>query len=239
MVSLQSRIAAAALNVWPGLCLMAPAGLEGREGGDCDTLWDFLPLLQGIWARPNSRGWIFSKNALSHTKLPPEWGWISICAGVRSSRSSVVSSQAGFSLPPLKVRRKRCLVPLGAHWGCAGPWHHPGDASRGLVVGGWGGNLFEAKKSNLGSSRGISHRDTTVAFPSPTPAHPSPGGLSSALCHDERSRGEQLPPAPRLVSMVMLHSTVLSRSGCISLQIRQPCADPGLWGLATSQGWWH
>lgn len=57
----------------------------------------------------------------------------------------------------------------------------------------------------------------------PRPARLGPAQRGWALlCHDERSWGEALPPVPRLVSMVMLHSTVLSRSGFISLQIWQP-----------------
>lgn len=38
MMSLQSNSAGAALNLWAWLCSMAPAGLEGREGGERDTL---------------------------------------------------------------------------------------------------------------------------------------------------------------------------------------------------------
>lgn len=103
-----------------------------------------------------------------------------------------------------------------------------GTLCRRGVVGGWGGSLLAAKNKAQGAGGGSPHRHTSApglalrqASFSPTPPWSEVVGLSGC-CHVEISWGETLHPFPRLVSMVILHSTVFSRSGFISLQIRQP-----------------
>lgn len=96
------------------------------------------------------------------------------------------------------------------------------------VVGGWGGSLPVAKNKAQGAGGGSPHWHTSAlglellqASFSPTPPRSKVVGLSGC-CHVEISWGETLHPFPRLVSMVIFHSTVFSRSEFISLQIRQP-----------------
>lgn len=103
----------------------------------------------------------------------------------------------------------RASSTTAASWGC-------------FQVGGWAGNLPETKNTARGASGG-SATGPKVLQVSPDPAQPSPAQRGWALLAVSlKGAGQSCFPSSSPVSMVMLHSTVLSSSGFISLQIRQP-----------------
>lgn len=140
----------------------------------------------------------------------------------------------------MQVKKKRELCPCHAPVTAAGACARSGGAGRGsaaqrqhrggcrAVVGGGRGSLPVAANKAQGWAGGV---PTSTYPPSGqcSTKHPSrppclgPKWLAfSGCCHVEISWGETLHPFPCLVSMVIFHSTVFSRSEFISLQIRQP-----------------
>lgn len=92
-ISGQSSIASAALKTQMWLCFVAFASLGGREEGEWETLWAFLPLLQSVWSRLKSK-----MDSLRHLILQKRPCCVQDCLQAGVGFKSVVGRRFGISV---------------------------------------------------------------------------------------------------------------------------------------------